>query len=169
MQNYLKNNVEKVLVAVLVLSGCTSPSYFRIDKEFNYKTEVKVTPDRVIVNCEDVIGDKSYFALFIYVLDEENSVSSISRFSPNDEQGCQEIKDKIDRIVMEGKEIYIGGMGSLNEPRQQGSRKYFFKGHGTYYLNKREIQFMVIANEKGRCFSFANGDDPPCPPEPFPI
>ena len=152
----------------VLLISCAS-SHFRINKQAYNKTELSLTPDRVLLECEKLSDENDYYMFFIYVLDEENSVTSIIQWNNLDKESCYERIEEIGKILEKGKEIYIAGMGDLNEPRKKEPYSYTFPKKGTYNSNGRTLQFMAIANEKGQCYSAYYGSDKPCPRDPFPI
>ena len=68
-----------------------------------------------------------------------------------------------------GNEIFIGGMGNLDKPRETQKRSYTFPGLGQFPENGRTLQFMTVWNDKGMCYNAYSGDQIPCPSDEFPI
>lgn len=166
------------LVALLPFSflfACTTSSYRVIDRDA-YRTEIQVTPDRILLECEDIIDHENAgdpdgnFGFMIHVLDDEDTVLTLIQEPVIGRKDCFERKADIEKILHNGKSIYIGGHGTLDEPRENGKRIYSsFPKRGTFHENGRGLQLSVIRNENGRCYSAANGTDEPCMPEEFPI
>lgn len=76
---------------------------------------------------------------------------------------------KIERILKNGNQIYLAGIGDFREPRQTGLLKRNFPKHGLIEDNGRSLQFIAIKNERNQCFAAFSADEKPCPPEPFPL
>jgi hypothetical protein len=106
----------------------------------------------------------------IHLLDEEYTVLTLIQEPVIGRKDCFERQSDIEKVIRTGKRIYLGGHGNLDEPRVIGKRSYAaFPKSGRYYDNGRVLQFSVIKNENGRCYSASNGTDEPCMPEEFPI
>jgi hypothetical protein len=140
------------------------------------RTEFVVTPDRILLECEDIkdhanTGDPDgNFGFMIHVLDEEDTVMTLIQKPVIGRVDCFRRKEDIAKILRNGKSIYIGGHGTLNDPRRKTSESYSnFPRRGTFYSNSRGLQFSVIQNEHGQCYSAHAGTESPCMPEEFPI
>ena len=155
-----------------LLLGCSSSSY-KIDAEDKGRKQLLVTPNRVKLECyhlTDYEGEiKSAHMFSIYVLDESKTVLSVSQSNIFDKEVCFERLNEIDKILKSGNKIYIGGIGNLDKPREAPKRHYSFPGIGQFPDNGRNLQFIVIWNEKGQCFNAFSGDQKPCPSAEFPI
>ncbi len=112
---------------------------------------------------------ETFFGFMLHVLDDEKTVLDILQSNRLDENGCLERIQKIGRILEGGNRIYIGGMGSINEPRKKEKFTHTFPKLGTFHSNGRVLQFAVIANEHGACYSAFKREEKPCPRDEFPI
>ena len=168
MMNLRKSKI-LFLFFLLFLSYACSVSTFHVAKQDKNRTELNVTPDRILLECAKLSQENDYFMFLIYILDEQNTVISTAQGNNLDKESCYERIEEIGKILEKGKEIYIAGMGDLNEPRKKEPYSYTFPKKGTYNSNGRTLQFMAIANEKGQCYSAYHGSDKPCPRDPFPI
>jgi len=175
MQSLLRNRVQWISL-VLFFSSCSSPSYRVLNQE-GFKTELLVTPSRVLLQCEDVQDSEEKpadshgrFGFSIEVLDEENTVLSVSQGSVIGKKDCDERLEKIGKILKNGKQIYIDAIGNIESPRvREEEWPHTFPGIGTFYSNSRALQFIAIANEKGECYGAYSGTEKPCPRNEFPI
>ncbi len=163
---FLRNSM--ILSLFIFLSGCVTSS-FKVLRQRELAAEIKVTPDRVIVECEfqykDEDGDG--YGFLMHVLDDEKTVLSVVQTNVLDKGSCMRRLQKIGKILNTGKAIYIGGMGNVIKPRMEEERTYIFPNFGTFHRNGRSMQFAVVANEKGLCYDAYSGDEEPCPREPF--
>jgi len=169
-----RNSGVAVLLSFGSLFACTTSSYNVVQDD--YLTEIRVTPDRVLLECEDIIdhanaGDpEGNFGFMIHVLDEEDTVLTLIQEPVIGRKDCFKRHEDITKILKGGKSIYIAGHGALDEPREKKARTYSsFPKRGVFYGNGRGLQFSVIQNENGRCYSAYNGTYEPCMPEEFPI
>jgi len=167
MINLKKNSF---IFLLIVLFACSTSSYRIIGTSSN-RVEINVTPDRVFPYCEPQpdMEIKDLFGFHILVLDEVKTILFVTQTNVLDKEGCHKRLDKIRRILKKGTNIYIGGMGNLNNPRKEEKNQYTIPEHGTFHSNSRMLQFMVIANEHGDCYSAYQGDSKPCPRGEFPI
>lgn len=170
------NPIAFLLISLLPLSGCTTSSYYRVIGRASFRTEIQVTPDRVLLECEDIkdhanAGDPAgNFGFMIHVLDEEDTVLTVIQEPVTNRKYCFKRLDDIAKILRGGKSIYIGGHGTIDEPRKKESLTYSFpEKSGVFHSNGRVLQFSVIQNEHGKCYSAHNATDSPCMPEEFPI
>ncbi len=174
MLNLLKNRFIFPLQFLSFALGCTTPSY-KVLNQSNNRTELLVTPERILLECEDVqdptepMDSDGRYGFMIHVLDDENTVLTVSQGSVLAKKDCFERINKIKKILRNGKQIYIGGMGDLRDPRKKREDHYTFLGKGSFYSNSRVLQFSVIKNEKDECFSAYYGNEKPCPRDEFPI
>ncbi len=160
------------LLILVVLVGCASSSY-KIDSQAEGRTQLLVTPNRVILECyrlTDYTGDIKDAHLFsMNVLDETKTVLTVSQGNILGKEDCFRRINKIGKILKSGNKIFIGGMGSLEKPRETSERRYSFPGLGQFPENGRNLQFMVVWNDKGMCYNAYSGEQKPCPADEFPI
>ena len=175
MKNLQKSRFYQSIVGFLVLSSCTAPPYKVLNQRAQL-VELLVASDRVILECEDVQDPTEKpsdtlgrFGFMIHVLDEENTVLSVTQGSVQDKKSCFKRIEEVEKILRHGKQIYIGGIGDLGGPRVREKWNHYFPGKGVFFSNSRALQFMVIVNEKGECYSAYYGTEKPCPREEFPI
>src|SRR3989344_4883791 len=164
---FSKRNNFTCSLLIFFLSGCATSS-FKLIKQHELAVELKMTPDRVLLECEPQHKDDSEdgYGFMMHVLDDENTVLSIVQTNVIDKGSCFRRIEKIGKIIKTGKAIYIGGMGNLIKPKIKENKTYTFPYLGTFPGNGRNAQFMVIANEKGLCYDAYSGDEDPCPREP---
>lgn len=161
-----------LLLSAGALLGCASSSY-KIDSQTEGRTQLLVTPDRVNLECyrlTDYTGDIKEAHLFsMNVLDENKTVLTVSQGNILGKEDCLRRINKIGKILKSGDKIFIGGMGSLDKPREVSERRYSFPGLGQFPANGRNLQFMVVWNDKGLCYNAYSGGQKPCPADEFPI
>ncbi len=174
---YLIKN-KTVLILIFILQSCAyakiskTDSYYKVLKidKTRTRSEIEVTPDRIITICEkvnDEIPDLRGF--YFLVLDDKNTVISIIRGNTIDKTVCDREIVKINKIIKNSKTIYFGGMhDALDVDIEEGSEHYF-KNLGKFKTNGRVLQWAFIANEKGECFPAHTVDKKTCPPDNFPI
>lgn len=165
----LKINNFLPLITLACSFGCVTSSY-RLGQSDKNRQEIIVTPDRVTMTCtkESSDGD-AFYGFMLHVLDDEKTVLDILQGNRLDEDGCLEWTKKIGKILKGGTRIYIGGMGTINEPRKAEKFTYNFPKLGTFHSNGRILQFAVISNENGGCFSAYHREEKPCPRDEFPV
>lgn len=168
----LKLKISSVIF-LFIFSGC-STTYFKVKKETDFLTELLVTPDRIILQCEelDEDPDEGAYGFMVHILDEEKTVTTSALSIRPDKENCERFIQKIDRILKNGRQVYIGNRMKLSRrarKNEEANFRYTFPGHGTFSSNGRSLEFVVIANEKGQCYAPTYGKDEPCPPFPFPI
>lgn len=156
-----------------VFVGCATSS-FKIKKETNSLTELLVTPDRIILQCEELNEDPDVgaYGFMVHVLDEKQTVTTSALSIRPDKENCERFIQKIDRILKNGRQIYIWNRTKLSSQKRRNDEpnfRYTFPGHGIFFSNGRSLEFVTIANEKGQCYSPTYGKDELCPPFPFPI
>lgn len=166
-----KINSFSLLIAGFLV-GCASSSY-KVDSQTEGRTQLLVTSDRVILECDyltDYTGDIKNAHLFLmHVLDESKTVLTVSQGNILGKEDCFRRISKISKILKSGNKIFIGGMGNLDKPRETQQRRYSFPGLGQFPENGRALQFMTVWNDKGMCYSAYSGDQKPCPSDEFPI
>jgi hypothetical protein len=170
MENSKKS---KCLILVLFfLLGCSSTLY-KIDRQTGDKTQLLVSPDRVILKCEEIdnySGDVKDARLFlIFILDEEETVLRSSPGTILNRNVCDSKISKVMKVISGGKKIYFGNSGVLDKPRAFDGDKILFPKLGEFPLNGRSLGFQVIWNENGTCYNTYAGDQKPCPNDGFPL
>lgn len=161
-------NRKLYLIFLLFFSNC-APSFYRIENQTDFRVEIKASPDRVILNCGALHDAKDSYLFFISVLDEALTVTSLIQSNNLNKRDCERRQSEIGKILNNGYEIYLAGMGSLQSPRRVDPQKHYFSKLGTYQENGRTLQLRVVANEYGQCFDIYSGHEKPCPRSPFPI
>lgn len=145
-----------LLLSAGILIGCASSSY-KIDSQTEGPTQLLVTSDRVSLECyrlADYTGDIKEAHLFsMNVLDESKTVLTVSQGNILGKEDCLRRINKIGKILAGGNKIFIGGMGSLDKPRETSERRYSFPGLGQFPDNGRNLQFMTVWNDKGMCYN----------------
>lgn len=175
MRALKRNSAIGAIFSLIPSLACTTSSYRVIDRD-DYRTEIQLTPDRILLECEDIVDHENAgdpdgnFGFMLHVLDDAETVFSLIQEPVIGRKDCFERQADIEKILRTGRIIYIGGHGTLDEPRVIGKRIYSsFPKKGNFHENGRSLQFSVIKNENGRCYSASNGTDEPCMPEEFPI
>lgn len=164
-------NLNSLFVFILLCSiGCATSSY-RVSGREGRKIELKVTPDRIILECELASENKEVpYGFMIHVLDEAKTVLSVVQTNNLSKEDCFKRIEKISHILRTGKSIYIAGIGDIDDPREVEKWKHTFPKFGTFSANGRMLQFFAIANESGLCYDAYHGDRKPCPHgDEFPI
>lgn len=160
-----KNNF--VLFCFLVC-GCATSSFTML-KQHGRVVELKVTPDRVLLECEPQPGHEIEGAhgFLAYVLDDQETVITLAQPNVLDKEECFSGFRKIEKILKTGKMIYVGGIGDLTKSDVKNDHKYAFPHLGVFRDSGKTLKFMVIANEYGLCYDAYDGDKGQCPREPF--
>ncbi len=168
----LKVASSSILVFSLLIFGCSTSSY-KINNSADFRTELVVSPDRILLECEfiyDYTGDiKEAHGFMMHVLDDENTVLTVNQGNILGKEDCFRRINKIGKILKGGKRIFIGGTGDLKDSRVKENEQYVFPSLGTFYFNGRVLQFIVVWNENGQCYNTYMGDKKPCPSGEFPI
>ncbi len=166
--SFLKINNFVSFVFLFLTCGCATSS-FNVLKQDDFAVELKVTPDRVLLECEPQPGHeiKGAHGFLMYILDDKKTVIAVSQPNVLDKEECFDGLRKIGKILETGKIIYVGGMGDLTRQKAKQDYKYTFPRIGTFHSNGKSLKFMVIANEQGLCYDAHDGDKGPCPREPF--
>lgn len=157
------------MICFVLSAGCAISTY-RVLNTGRYGTELSVSPDRVLLECEWLYDAdiKDRYGFMMHVLDEENTVLTVVQGNTLGKSDCDRRLKLIGKILREGKSIYIAGTGVLDSPREIG-KPYAFPGKGTFKHNERVLGFAAIANEHGTCYDAYSGPEIPCPRDPFPI
>lgn len=166
---YLKRSS---FIFYLLFLGCATSSY-QIRNQSGGLVEIAVSPDRVQLECEFITGysgdlDRPY-GFMIHVLDEENTVMTISQGHVLEKEVCMNGYYAIEKILKSGNTIFIGGFGELIQPREKNEPKYLFPGLGKYPDNGHHLQYLVLWNDKGQCYDAYMGNEKPCPRGEFPL
>ncbi len=170
-----KSRISASVVLVLLFSACATSSYRVIERK-GYRAEIQVTPDRVLLECEDIKdhedagNPEGNFGFMIHVLDDENTVLTLIQGPVTTRSFCLQQQREIGKVIKNGNSIYIAGHGSLDEPRKMGKTVYSsFPKPGVFCGNGRVLTYSVVKNERGQCYSKDNGINEPCMPPEFPI
>lgn len=165
---YSKRNSLLWGVLASLLNGCATSS-FEVIKKQKLATELKVTPDRILIECQKETNHDNgdAFGFLMYVLDSNNTVICFVQTNVLDKRSCDRRIQKIGNILKTGKSIFVGGMGDLISPKKFEKATYSFPKLGTFPSNGQNLQFIVIANENGFCYDAYSGDEKPCPRDPF--
>ncbi len=163
-----KRNSLATLFVPFLICGCSTSSFKLLDQK-GMAVELEVTPDRVQLECEPQPEHEieNAHGFLMYVLDDKNTVVTLAKPSVIDEEECFDWLQKIGKILKKGKTIYVGGIGDLNEAKVSRGPKQNFPGLGVFASNGKTLNFIVIANDSDLCFDAYNGDQSPCPSEPF--
>jgi hypothetical protein len=166
----LKLNSLYMAVLIFVVTGCTTSSFKMLNQK-KMAMEFLVTPDRVILECEKVETDDRgiVYGFMIHVLDEEKTSFTLAQTNALDKESCDFRMKKIGKILKNGSQIYLAGVGDFREPRKIGLRKYIFSRFGSVEDSGRSLQLIAVKNERNQCFGAFSAEEQPCPPEPFPI
>ncbi len=166
MASLQRNKHSIIFVFYLFLQGCTTSSFYNVGKPNASGTEIKVSPDRIITECEfitDYDGDqKSPYGFMIHILDLQNTVITVSNGVVLEKEYCFERQVAVDKIIKNAQSVIVSGRGNAEAPIVKGEFKHTFKRHGTYYGNGRSLNFLAIWNNREDCYSGFNGEDDPC-------
>lgn len=163
--------IEIFTVLTLLLSGCATSSY-RILFQDDSAAELSVTPDRVLLECEDLYDAdiKGLYGFMIHILNDKGEVLTVVQGNTLDKDSCEHRLKGIEKILREGKKIYIAGRGDLKKVDSSSHEEYAFPKKGKFRSWGRTLGFVAIANESGLCYDAYSGfEEKPCPPEPFPF
>ena len=165
---FLKRNSFVPFISLFFTCGCATSS-FDVIKQGDFIVELKVTPDRVLLECEPQPGHEieNAHGFLMYILDDKKTAITVAQFNVLAKEECFNSLRKIEKILKTGKIIYVGGMGDLTKTKANDDRKYTFPGLGIFGSSDKSLKFMVIANERGLCYDAHDGDKGPCPREPF--
>lgn len=154
-------------VAMLIaITGCVSGGY-RANKSNPSGTDIIVDPGRVIVQCEFIdnySGDyKDPYGFMIHILDQENTVLTVSNGTVLEKRACFERLDAANRIIQKGRVIYVRGRGDAESLRKKQGPHYYFPKYGSFQYNGRSLNYLAIWNDKGQCYDAFYGAKKPCP------
>lgn len=155
---------------ILCFLGCSTSSY-RVVKRYERRHELKVTPDRIALQCEQieaVDGEESMYGFMIHVLDEEKTVLSIIQGNTLPKETCFERIERLSEILSHSEFVFVTGIGDM-DPRKKEERTHTFPKHGTFHDNGRVLQFMLLTNGQGACYDAYYHERKPCPRDEFPM
>lgn len=168
--HYLK--IREIFAAMILLTGCANSSY-KVLFQDNGAAELSVTPDRVLLECEDLYDAdiKGLYGFMIHILNDDNKVLTLVQGNTLDKESCEYRLDKIGKILREGKKIYLAGRGNLSkQDRELFQGDFNFPNLGRFKDSGRTLGFVAISNEHGLCYDIETAFmGKPCPPEPFPF
>lgn len=160
----LRRNKKILILITLCISGCVSPSVYHANKENSLGTDIVVSPDRVIVECEfiaDYEGDyKNPYGFMIHILDMERTVLTVSNGTVLEKEDCFERLKAAEKIIREAKSVFVRGRGDAESPIEMHKSTKYFPGHGNFHWNGRALNFLAIWNDKGQCYdAFHHGKE----------
>ena len=161
MAHLLKNNI--LVVILFFLCGCVTSTY-HAGKQKALGTDIEVTPDRVVTECEfitDYEGDYSApYGFMIYLLDNDKTVLTLSSATVLEKKDCFDILKISNRIIQNARLVTVRGRGDAESPAVKEQYKYTFSKHGTFYGNGRSLNFLAIWNDRGQCYdAFHHGKE----------
>lgn len=160
----------RVLIVVMsfILVSCATSSY-HANKPNSLGTDIEVSPDRIITECEFIdnySGDYANpYGFMIHILDEEKTVTTVSNGTVLEKADCFERLQAANRIIQKGRLIYVRGRGDAESPRETQSYSNFFPKHGKFPQNGRSLNYLAIWNDDGQCYDAFYGPEKPCPRE----
>lgn len=165
------NRITLLCLMVYFITGCASSSFYKITSKDGHQVELNVSPDRIVLQCEKQLEDSDeIYGFMIHVLDDQNTVLNVYQSNNVGKEGCFDRYHRIGKIIQQGKQIHLAGMGDIDKPRKKGEYSHTFPGHGTFHTNERVLQFFNVMNEHGACYDAYYEQDPPCPhSEPFSV
>lgn len=173
MTHLKRNKIKIAFLSILALQiqSCSTSSFYKHDKQWHLASELLISPDRISLECAKISDENELYMFMVHVLDNQNTVMTASQGNNSDQKTCLWRKDIINKIVRNGKRIYLAGMGDPNEPRQFGKEAELirFEKRGTFPHNHRFLQLMFISNENGACYGAYTALEKPCPQQPFPL
>ena len=171
MTNLIKN-LFLASSALFFLNACAT-SHFKVTKRAKGKMEFSISPDRILLHCIDMDTDTEtkMFMFMIHALNEDNQVIDFIQGNFFDEKYCKYRNQKMEKILRNGKKIYLAAFGDLEPSPRLVSDPFFytFPGYGTFQTNGTQLSFVALANEKGDCFGAHSAEDEPCLGDSFPI
>lgn len=167
MRNSRRNRAEFPLwaggIILLLTAGCATSSY-KVANRIHDAIELEVSPDRVALECEYASERKEVpYGFMIHVLDDQDTVTSVSQMNTLSKADCDERVTRIGKILKRGTRITIAGIGEIDQPRVVEKWRTVFPRFGTFNSNGRSLQFIAISNERGECYDAYSGETPPCP------
>ena len=163
-----KNKYLTIFSLILLLQGCATSRY-SASKPGALGTDIKVSPDRVITECEfitDYEGDrKDPYGFMIHILDLQKTVLTVSNGVVLEKEDCLERQMAVDKIIRNAHIVTVRGRGDAEAPIVKEEFAHTFKKHGTYFGNGRSLNYLAIWNDKGQCYDAFYGPAKPCPRE----
>ncbi len=153
----------KIITCMLMLSllGCVTSSKYHANKPNSLGTDIEVSPDRIIAECEfitDYEGDyPDPHGFMIHILDNEKTVLTVSNGTVLAKKDCFERLKISEKIIKNSNKVFVRGRGDAETPIKIESITYFFPKHGTFHDNGRSLNFLGIWNDRGQCYSAFNG------------
>ena len=162
------NNYIILFLGALLLQSCAT-SYYHAGKPNALGTDIKISPDRVITECEFIDhydGDYSDpYGFMIHILDSEKSVLTVSNGTVLEKKDCLERQTAADKIIRNAQLVVVRGRGDAEAAIVIEPFKYTFRRHGIYPGNGRSLNFLAIWNDKKQCYDAFYGKAKPCPHE----
>ena len=92
---FLKVNKYFLILLFMSSSGCVT-SLYKINRKYETRFELKLTPDRVLIQCEKLNDDDDIFYGFMFhVLDDQQTITSVIQGNRLDKESCFERMEKI--------------------------------------------------------------------------
>ncbi len=159
MQN-LKNSFYISIIFLFVFLSCSiaQPSY-KILKVNEDGIEILLSSNRAYVTCENASGDDKVHILLLHILNDKNTVDDFIHGLAYPKEDCMSLKSAIERVIMNGKQIYLAGSGSGKVNLKYEDESYKFRDLGQFPFSKIVFGFRMIKNEKGQCYRFGVGDE----------
>lgn len=162
----LRRSSLAICILVTPLFGCVTSSKYQTQKPNSLGTDIEVTPDRVIVECEfitDYEGDyKEPYGFMIHILDNQKTVLTVSNGTVLEKRDCFEKLKVSEKIIKDANIVFVRGRGDAEAPVKLESLTYSFPKHGTFNNNGRSLNFLGIWNDRGQCYSAFNGSGDFC-------
>lgn len=171
MRNLKRSEIVS-LTFLIIICGCSTPGSFKLKQSLSGGAyELRTSSDRVVTECERVEKDDGtvLYALSAQVLDDKKRVISLTHFLLLGEKDCNKYRERVAKILKNGKEIYLAGRGDLTDIDKTTEFKHDFPGHGVFKGSDTVLDFFAIANENGDCFSPLNEPYKRCLSYPFPL
>lgn len=111
---FLKRDSFVPFISLFLTCGCATSS-FDVIKQGDFVVELKVTPDRVLLECEPQSGHEieNAHGFLMYILDDKKTVMTVAQFNVLDKEECFNGLRKIGKILKTGKIIYVGAVGQF--------------------------------------------------------
>lgn len=163
----LKSKLPILVCLIGVFASCSHmPPSYQVLMQNKIGIEILVDSKRVSVTCEDASGDDKIHVLLVHVLTEKKVIDEYIYGMAYPKSACLAFKAELDRVINNGKKIYIGahGTGEIDHSYPDPNQKHSFAELGVFTISRVFFDFQVIKNEKGQCFGFAYGNetDGPC-------
>lgn len=162
----LQKNKIVIYMLMLPLFGCVTSSKYHVNKPNSLGTDIEVSPDRIIAECEfitDYEGDyPNPHGFMIHILDNEKTVLTVSAGTVLAKKDCFERLNISEKIIKNANTVFVRGRGDAEAPIEMESFSHSFPKHGTFHDNGRSLNFLGIWNDKGQCYCDFNGPDDFC-------